>query len=304
MKKSEVVAGVAKKFPSLSRQVLTMSIRGQLPPIHRHWLAREVASDLFEDVGFPMRHNPSRLYIPKMLHPVYFGYFDFLNHEPLTTSVFTSLLRPGAVVIDVGANIGHYTLLAASLVGPKGKVHAVECSPETLQVLRGNVQRNRFQNVEIHAVAASSVRSTLDLNVTAIGLSWFNPHSNWPNVQGSGTTVKVPAVPVDELLSSPVDVVKIDAEGVDLEVLKGMARIVRENRNISIIVEWAPPLLVEVGKDPFELPNWLRDAGFNKISVIDEIHNRQLPLEEGLRLVKSGKLAKDWVADLFARRVD
>ena len=280
-----------------------MSIRGQLPAIHRHWLAREVASDVFENAGVPMRHNPSRLYIPKSLHPVYFGYFDFLDHEPLTTSVFTGLLKPGAVVIDVGANIGHYTLLAAGMVGPKGKVHAVECSPETLSVLRGNVQRNRLQNVEIHPVAASSVRSTLDLNVTAIGLSWFNPHSNWPSVKGSGTTITVPAVPVDELVFSRVDVVKIDAEGVDLEVLKGMQRILTENRDISIIVEWAPPLLVEVGKDPLELPNWLREAGFNKISVIDEIHNKQRPLEEAIRMVQAGSLAKDWVGDLFARRL-
>lgn len=303
MKKSEVVAGVAKRFPVLSRQVLTMSIRGQLPAIHRHWLARQVASDVFEDAGFPMRHNPARLYIPKPLHPIYFGYFDFLDHEPLTTSVFTSLLDPGAVVIDVGANIGHYTLLAASLVGPAGQVHAVECSPQTLAVLRGNMQRNRFQNVVIHPVAASGVRSTLDLNVTAIGLSWFNPHSNWPGVQGSGTTVTVPAVPVDDLVSGRVDVIKIDAEGVDLDVLKGMQRIFRENRHVSIIVEWAPPLLVEVGKDPFELPHWLRDAGFNKISVIDEIHGRQRPLEEAVRMVKAGNLAKDWVGDLFARRI-
>jgi FkbM family methyltransferase len=303
VKKSEVVTGVAKRFPALSRQVLTMSIRGQLPPMHRHWLALEVASDLFEDADFPMRRNPS----PSLSRKVYIPFISAISIFSTTNlsppASLPGLLKPGASVIDVGANIGHYTLLAASISGTTGKVHAVECSPETLAVLRGNVQRNRFRNVEIHPVAASNIRSTLELNVTAIGLSWFNPHSKWPVVKGTGTTVTVPALPVDDLVQGSIDVIKIDAERVDLDLLKGMQRILMENRSVSIIVEWAPPLLLEVGKDPLELPNWLRDAGFNKITVIDEIHNKLRALEEAIRMVQAGNLAKDWVGDLFARRV-
>jgi FkbM family methyltransferase len=303
MKRSELFAAIAKRFPWLFRWIFTLSIRGYLPPIHNHWLLRDVASDLFSEVGFPMHNSPYRLFIPQNLHSIYFGYFDFLDHEPLTTKVFSSLLKPGAVVVDVGANIGHYTLLAAGAVGPTGRVHAIECSPVTLAVLEGNMRKNHLENVEIHPVAAAGVRGTLELNVTAIGLSWFNPHSQWPTVEGSGTTVKVPAVPLDEIISSPVHLVKIDAEGVDLDVLKGMKRILTDNEKISIIVEWAPPLLVEVGKDPMELPLWLKESGFNKISVLDEIHNKQRSLEEAMEMVRAGNLPRDWVCDLFAQRV-
>ncbi len=303
MKRSELFACAAKKFPLLSRLILTLSIRGFLPPIHKHWLLRSLACDLFEDLGFPMRHGPYRLYIPRDLHSIYLGYIDMLDHEPLTSKVFLSQLRTGDVVVDVGANIGKYTLLASGLVGPTGRVHAVECSPETLALLRNNVQRNNLQNVEIHPFAASSAPGTLALHVTAIGLSWFKPGPQWPVVQGSGTTVNVRAIPLDELISSPVHLVKIDAEGADLEVLKGMKRILSENDRVSIIVEWAPPMLAEADKDPFELPRWLQEAGFGEICVLDEYYNKRRSLDETIEMVRAKKVPPDWFCDLFAEKL-
>ncbi len=303
MKRSEMFMSVAKKFPWLFRQLFTYSIRGYLPPIHEHWLLRSLACDLFDGVGFPMRNSPCRLYVPKELHTVYFDFFDFLDYEPLTSKVFASQLKTGIVVVDVGANIGHYALLASGAVGPSGRVHAVECSPETRALLENNIRKNNLQNVEIHPFAASDKQGTLTLNITAIGLSWFNPHTQWPTVQGSGTTVEVPTMPLDDVISSRVDLVKIDAEGADLEVLKGMKRILSENQNISVIVEWAPPMLEEAGKDPLELPLWLKEAGFTNISVLDEFYKKQLSLEEAVDLVKTKKLPTGWVSDLFAQKV-
>jgi len=303
MNRSERFVRIAKKFPSLSRLILTLSIRGFLPAIHNHWMFRSLASDLFEGTGFPMRHGPHKLFIPRDLHSIYLGYFDMLGHEPLTSKVFLSLLKSGSVVVDVGANIGTYTLLASRAVGPKGRVHAVECSPDTLALLANNVARNNLSNVDIHPVAATSEAGTLALNVTAIGLSWFKPGPQWPTVQGSGTTINVPAVPLDDIIHSPVNLVKIDAEGVDLEVLKGMKRILSESPDAAVIVEWAPPLLAEVGKDPLELPRWLQEAGFASISVLDEYYKKRRSLEETIELVRSKKLPHDWFCDLFARRM-
>ena len=302
MKRSELFSRIAKIYPPLFRSVFTQSVRGALPPFHEHWLARSIAADLFEVDGFPMHGTPYRLHIPRELQSVYLSYFDFLNHEPLTSKIFKSILKSGDVVIDVGANIGHYTLLAAAVVGPLGRIHAIECSPETLSMLSNNVSKNKLQNVLIHPVAAASERGTLSLNVTAIGLSWFDPHSNWPTVQGSGTMVEVQAMPLDEIISPPVNLIKIDAEGVDLDVLKGMKRILAESPGVSIIVEWAPPLLAESGKDPLEIIQWLQDAGFSKISVIDEKNKKQYSLEDALALVRAGRLPHDWVGDLLAQK--
>jgi FkbM family methyltransferase len=216
--------------------------------------------------------------------------------------VFARLLRPGSVVIDVGANIGYYTLLAASRVGPQGHVHSVECAQETLGILKDNVRRNHLQNVTIHPVAAGKERGELQLNVSAIGLSFFALHEKWPKVAGSGNKVTVPVMPLDDLLSSSVHVVKIDAEGADLEVLQGMKRILSENPSISLIVEWAPTLLAEAGKDPLGLPTWLGEAGFTRITVLDEMTNKPMSLPQAINSMRAGKLPSKWVGDLFARR--
>jgi FkbM family methyltransferase len=194
--------------------------------------------------------------------------FFWVRHNEFATTGWYAVWIAGDVVIDVCANIGHYSLLAASVVGPLGRIHAIECAPETLALLSNSVTKNKLQNLVIHPLAASDERGTLSLNVTAIGLSWFNPHSNWPVVSG-GTSVEVQAVPVDEIVSPPVNLVEIDAEGVDLNVLKGMKRILSESPRVSIIVERAPPMLTETGKDPLEIIHWLQDAGFSRISVIE-----------------------------------
>src|SRR6267142_1547465 len=266
MKRPDLLSRVANEFPFVFREIATLSIRGYLPPIHKHWWFRSVVSGLFGEAGFPMRYSRYRLHIPRELHSVYLGYFDMWDHEPLISKTFTRLLKKGDVVLDVGANVGYFTLLAADAVGPKGLVHAVECSPATAAILENNVRSNGLENVQIHQVAAAAERGTLNLNVTAIGLSWLIPHANWPTpTQERGTTLSVPAVPLDEIIQSPVHVVKIDAEGVDLEVLKGMKRILSENEGIFVIVEWAPPLHAEAGKEPLELPRCRRNCGNNKL---------------------------------------
>src|SRR2546430_3373522 len=131
MKRSELVVSVAKKFPSLFRRTFTLSVRGKIPPIHEHWLLRDIASGMFAEEGFPMRHGSYRLHIPRELHSVYLDYFNFLDHEPLTSKVFKGLLKPGSIAVGVGASIGPYTLLAAGAAGPNGRVHPLASCPET-----------------------------------------------------------------------------------------------------------------------------------------------------------------------------
>lgn len=302
MKTSEGLTRVATSLPALSRGLLNLSVSGYLPPIHRHWFFNSLAREVFDKVGFPVWGSPYRLHIPQELRSIYLDYFHFLDHEPLTRSIFAGLLKPGSVVVDVGANIGYYTLLASGKVGPRGKVHSIDCSPETLAVLRNNIRMNNLTNVEVHPVAAAKERGEVELNVSAIGLSLLPLHESWPKVAGSGATVSVPAAPLDELISSRVDVVKIDAEGADLDVLKGMTRILSENHGISVIVEWAPLLLAQMGQDPLELPSWLRAAGFDRITVLDEETDQPILLETVLDRMNNNKLGFKWVGDLFAQR--
>jgi FkbM family methyltransferase len=302
MSKSSAIAHTAKKFPFIFRKILDSSVAGYLPPIHRHWFFNSLARDLFETKGFPVWGTPYRLHIPRALFPIYLDYFNFLDHEPLTRRTLANLLKPGSVVIDVGANIGYFTLIAAARVGSRGKVHSVECSSETLAILRENVRLNGLENVEVHPVAASNKHGELKLNTSAIGLSWFSLHGNWPQIPGSGLTATVPAVPLDDIVHTRVDVVKIDAEGADLDVLQGMQRILSENPHVALIVEWAPMMLKADGKDPLELLRWLQREGFANIVVLDESTNRQMQLKQATERLDAGALPDTWVGDLLARR--
>lgn len=302
MPKAQTLSLVANRFPALSRGLLTLSISGYIPPIHRHWFFKKLASELFDQMGFPIWGSSCRLHIPAELRPVYLEYFNFLDHEPLTRRVIAGFLKPGATFLDVGANIGYYTLLAAGRVGPKGKVHSIECSPETFAVLSENVRRNNLKNVSLYQVAAARENGELQMNVSAVGLHWLSLHENYPKTEGTGKVARVPAKPLDDLIPSPVDVVKIDAEGVDLEVLQGMPRILRENPRIALVVEWCPGMLSEAGKDPLELPEWLKSAGFTKISVLDEQTDKPMKLDHAIELVKANRLPSNWVADLAAQR--
>ena len=88
-----------------------------------------------------------------------------------------SLLRPGDVAIDAGANIGLFTVLAASQVGPHGRVIACEPSPTTMRLLRDNVERNGFDWVELREVALAETPGRLEMHVfhPGSGFSSFAP---------------------------------------------------------------------------------------------------------------------------------
>ena len=136
MKRSEFVMLLARRLPFLFRQLISLSVQGYIPPIHRHWLFLSMASQLFEEEGLPIWRSPYKLHVPRDLMDIYLNYVHYLDHEPQTRRVFLTSLQPGFVVIDVGANIGYYTLLAAGAVGPKGRVHAVECAAIKLEAAR------------------------------------------------------------------------------------------------------------------------------------------------------------------------
>src|SRR5258708_4586206 len=87
-------------------------------------------------------------------------------YEPMETRLFKKEIKPGQTVLDIGANIGYYTLIAAKLVGPSGKVYAFEPDPTNFKILKKNVERNGHSNVVLvnQAVADKNKKVRLYLN--------------------------------------------------------------------------------------------------------------------------------------------
>ncbi len=157
-------------------------------------------------------------------------------HEPMVQEALRRTLAPGMTFVDVGANIGATSLLAATFVGPTGRVVAVDAQAECVAALEANAARNGFAQMTALHAAVGRETGTADVVVVADAL-WTRLLS----VGGHPLEVRrdvVRATTLDALVASgeiPVpDVVKVDVEGAELDVLAGMERVLADARPVLI----------------------------------------------------------------------
>lgn len=223
--------------------------------------------------GEPVELDGLRWSLPESMRST----FVLQRHEPGVRRVLERLLRPGMVVADVGANIGYHTVFAARLVQPEGKVFAIEPDESNLAHLRENLRLNAIDSstVEILSVAAGATHRRRSFHRRPDpGHHGFHPHP----VETTLEVIEVEERPLDELIEGRVDLVKIDVEAGELEVLEGMERILRENPEVRLIVEWNPPLMLAAGLQPAALPEHLTTLGF-ELTVIQGPAEELRPLD-------------------------
>jgi FkbM family methyltransferase len=159
--------------------------------------------------------------------------------EIWVSEAIVKLDRPGMTAIDIGANLGYFTLLLADLVGPSGKVHAFEPNPRMVERLRRSVKANGFDgHVAIHEAALSDDETDLRLTIPdgEPGGAYVRPIDE----EGASTSLVVRARRLDsypELLAA--DIIKIDAEAAEHAIWKGMAGLFATGRPLIILVEFA-----------------------------------------------------------------
>jgi FkbM family methyltransferase len=192
-------------------------------------------------------------------------------------------VRPGATVIDVGANIGYNTVHAAHLAGATGRVVAVEPAPDNLEVLRHNLAAAQLANVIVAPVAAGRAAGIRELFVrgSISAVNSFFPESCYAQVT---QVLRVPVVRLDDLVDGAADVVKIDVEGAELDVLEGMPRLLGSSRP-ALIVEWHPLLQQLGGYEPDALPHWLLARGW-QLAAASHTRVRSLPAAEVSRVTR------------------
>jgi FkbM family methyltransferase len=168
---------------------------------------------------------------------------DFLfmtNHENDIMEYF--IPDDGDTVVDVGAHIGLYTIIAAKRVGPTGKVIAIEPDPQNFKILRKNILLNQLSNVEPLECAAYSAKKKLKLFLPEVGSgrTIFNTVMQG-RIKSCDNSIEVEANTLDNILNENnvqrVNWIKIDVEGAELEVLKGMSNVLEANKGISLIIE-------------------------------------------------------------------
>lgn len=156
-------------------------------------------------------------------------------YEPHITRVLTETLKAGDVFLDLGANIGYFSLMAAGIVREQGKVISFEPNALNLQLLYSSIVENQFKNIKVYPFAASD--SSQILKLTSFGSNGYLESAP----SGETNFQLVQSVVVDELLQceTRIDVVKMDIEGYETLALKGMDKTVRKHRPV-ILTEYSP----------------------------------------------------------------
>lgn len=188
-------------------------------------------------------------------------YFLGRSEELEIELFFQEAIRQGDAVIDVGANVGMLSLLAARLVGRQGRVFSFEPNPSLCSRLRATFQRNAISNVQLFEMGLADRTTEMELQVLP-GLDVLGTLA--PVQEAAATTYRVSVRQADDILpaelAGPV-LVKIDVEGFEVSVLRGMGGLV-ERLKPAIVTEVEPLWLARAGTSPRELFEMMAGYGY------------------------------------------
>lgn len=264
---TETVKQAAKKWV---RPALTPAVRWAV----RHAPVEEIRRPLWTALIVPYFQYSQKDFVVKTVfgaaisgntrdhiqrHIYYFGLW-----EPNLTSFLTTRLHEGDVFVDVGANIGYFSLLASRLVGRTGKVRAIEASPTTYAKLVDNIARNHATNIETVNAAVSDRSGTVSIfrgEESNIG------STSIVSARGRQYECMVAADRLDSLLPPAslhrVRFVKIDVEGAEWLVIDGMRSLLKYGQDsLEILVELQPKSLKVQGKSVDDVVRLFAEFGF------------------------------------------
>jgi FkbM family methyltransferase len=233
---------------------------------------RDSSDRLFLALGYPpLRARVDGVALGGFLrHRSFLAHLSRGDYETLARRLFVEELASTDIVVDVGAHVGFYTLLAA-LRQPDARVVAIEADPYNVKALRANVRRARVHNVEIVAKAASerSGVAAYQQNRGTVGSSLVVRPGTGP-----ARTIDVQTTTVDEVLGDVggrAVLAKIDVEGAERAVLRGAAGTLRGGERVTVFVELNPRALAEAGSAPSDLLGDLADLGLSSTYVDEEL---------------------------------
>jgi len=205
-------------------------------------------------------------------------------HEETTTALFKKMVKPQDTVLDLGANIGYFTLLAARLVGKSGKVFSFEPEPTNFNYLKKNIEINGYGNVTAENKAVSNTNGKTKLFICSYD-SGHHTINQYDGIEAYSrgkpsekNFIEIDTVILDEFLkdkTEKVNIVKIDIEGAETLAISGMRSILKNNAKIKVFLEFFPILIEKMGHSSAKLiESLLEDFKFN-IYVIGHDYSMQ-----------------------------
>jgi len=268
---------VAKRLPTrLPEFIYTVLLKP--PPLRRlahRILLKSIPPETTID-GLTVFLNPSD---PVLSSALAFGIYE--NYE---TEIFRQFCQPGATVVDIGANIGLYTAIAAGRVGKTGKVIAIEPHPASYGYLQKTLQRNALTQVTSFNVAAGDSRRSVALFVTDDNKADSRIYDD----TGRRAKVLTEMIDLDHLLAENnihhVDLIKMDIQGAEALALKGMSQTLADNPGLVIFAEFWPWGIQQTGLSPTDFLQDLRRAGFT-FQTIEEDKRRIVAVDDLEQLI-------------------
>jgi len=223
-------------------------------------------------------------------HKIYLDSMDSLrlsinkNYEPSKVAIVKREIKKGDVVVDIGANIGYYTLIFARLVGNNGHVYAFEPEPENFSILKKNIEVNGYKNVTLVNKAVSNKNCKIKFYLCDDNKAMHT--TNKSSYAKFSHTINVDCIKLDDYFKDhKISFMKIDVEGLEYNVVKGMDHILKRNKSIKIMSEFAPILIKDTGIKPQEFLDLLIENDFllfdldekSKLTSTKELLNKYKP---------------------------
>ena len=215
----------------------------------------------------------------------------------LDTKIIREEIHEGDIVIDVGANIGYYTLIFAQLVGSSGKVFAFEPEPKNFEILRKNIEINNYQNIIAEQKIVSDESGMTKLFIAEQGIVGHRINQQ----KSSQKFIEVESIILDNYikklnLDNKINFIKIDVEGSEPKVLEGAKEIMQKSNQLKIFTEFNREAVEEYGIEPKEMIDLFYRNGFkiylpnykeNKINLtnVNELLTSKETLLENINLL-------------------
>ncbi|MDN3655866.1 FkbM family methyltransferase [Ferruginibacter paludis] len=204
---------------------------------------------------------------------------DYIDHwlytgadfEPHVVRLFLKILKKGNNVLDIGANIGYFSLIASKLVGVSGKVYSFEPTPLTLHKLNKNISLNNSSNIMVYNKAVSDHNGKALFKIP-IGMVKNSGRASFRNIEENNLTVEVQTITLDSILDEiqPVHLIKMDIEGAEAMALKGMKNLIKRDRPI-FIMELSDCYLQQLGESASNVLNFYREQAYRIFIAGEEI---------------------------------
>lgn len=198
------------------------------------------------------------------------------DHELTEIKFLKQIIKNGDTVLDLGANIGVYTLIFAKLVGKSGHVFAFEPDPTNFEILSKNVKENKHENVTLVQKAVSEKNDRIKLFVSKRNHASHRIFDS----EEKRNSIEVDVITLDtyfKKIKNPINFIKMDVEGVEGATLLGASNIIKNSKDLVIMMEYFPKWIRKYGMNPEEILDSLIEKKF-KLFNIDQKERKIFPI--------------------------